>query len=147
METGGPLTEIGNRDGPASPSIRRQRGQRCAVLSRLSGAWPIAPRLGENQPVKAWPGTRQQNAAPLAAVYGAFYGMEKTTVYVPAELKRALGRLASARGTSEAALIREASRNIVAGAPAPRPRLPLIESGKPMLAERLDEALEGFGRP
>ena len=43
--------------------------------------------------------------------------------------------------------IREALRKIVAEAPAPRPRLPLIESGKPMLAERLDEALEGFGGP
>jgi hypothetical protein len=73
--------------------------------------------------------------------------MEKTTVYVPAEVKRALGRLASARGTSEAELIREALRKIVAEAPAPRPRLPLIESGKPMLAEHLDEALEGFGSP
>ncbi len=67
--------------------------------------------------------------------------MQKTTVYVPPEVKRALGRLASARGTSEAELIREALRNIVAE------RLPLIESGKPLLAERLDEALEGFGRP
>jgi Arc/MetJ-type ribon-helix-helix transcriptional regulator len=73
------------------------------------------------------------------------YGMNKTTVYVPPEVKRALGRLASARGTSEAELIREALRKIVDEAPAPRPRLPLIESGKPMLAESLDEALEGFG--
>ncbi len=78
-------------------------------------------------------------------MYGNVYGMEKTTVYVPPEVKRALGRLASVRGTSEAELIREALRRIVAEAPAPRPRLPLIESGKPMLAERLDEALEGFG--
>lgn len=79
--------------------------------------------------------------------YGMVYGMQKTTVYVPPEVKRALGRLASARGTSEAELIREALRNIVAEAPAPRPRLPLIESGKPMLAESLDEALQGFGSP
>ncbi|MFO1221970.1 MAG: CopG family transcriptional regulator [Burkholderiaceae bacterium] len=79
--------------------------------------------------------------------YGILYGMEKTTVYVPPEVKRALGRLASARGTSEAELIREALRKIVAEAPAPRPRLPLIESGKRMLAERVDEALEGFGSP
>ena len=31
-------------------------------------------------------------------------GMEKTTVYVPADLKRALARTAAARGQSEAAL-------------------------------------------
>jgi hypothetical protein len=73
------------------------------------------------------------------------YGMEKTTVYVPKQLKQALGRLASARGTSEAELIREALGKIVAEASPPRPRLPLIESGKPLLAERVDEALEGFG--
>jgi Arc/MetJ-type ribon-helix-helix transcriptional regulator len=71
--------------------------------------------------------------------------MEKTTVYVPPEVKRALGRLANARGTSEAELIREALRRIVAEAPAPRPRLPLIKSGKPTLAERVDQALKGFG--
>lgn len=81
------------------------------------------------------------------ATYGILYGMEKTTVYVPPDVKRALSRLASARGTSEAELIREALRKIVAEAPAPRPRLPLIESGKPTLAERVDEALEGFGSP
>lgn len=80
-------------------------------------------------------------------IYGILYGMEKTTVYVPSEVKRALGRLANARGTSEAELIREALRKIVAEAPAPRPLLPLIESGKPMLADRVDEALEGFGSP
>jgi hypothetical protein len=88
---------------------------------------------------------RKQLRSPGSAIYGMLYGMEKTTVYVPPEVKRALGRLASARGTSEAELIREALRKIVAEAPAPRPRLPLIESGKRLLAERLDEALEGFG--
>lgn len=82
---------------------------------------------------------------PGRATYGILYGMEKTTVYVPSEVKRALGLLARARGTSEAELIREALRRIVAETPPPRPRLPLIQSGKPMLAERLDEALEGFG--
>ena len=91
------------------------------------------------------PATRSGAVPPEPPTYGTLYGMEKTTVYVPPEVKRALGRLASARGTSEAELIREALRKIVAEAPAPRPRLPLIESGKPMLAERLDEALEGFG--
>ncbi|MFO1219310.1 MAG: CopG family transcriptional regulator [Burkholderiaceae bacterium] len=71
--------------------------------------------------------------------------MQKTTVYVPPDVKQALGRLASASGTSEAELIREALRRMVAQAPAPRPRLPLLRSGKPTLAERVDEALAGFG--
>lgn len=89
----------------------------------------------------------EQTRVRIDHTYGILYGMEKTTVYVSLEVKRALGRLASARGTSQAELIREALHKIVAEAPAPRPRLPLIESGKPMLAERMDEALEGFGGP
>jgi hypothetical protein len=75
------------------------------------------------------------------------YGMEKTTVYIPAELKKALARLAAARGTSEADLIRQALRNLTAEAAPPRPRLPLFSSGKPDLAERVDDALAGFGEP
>ena len=71
--------------------------------------------------------------------------MEKTTVYIPAELKKAVARHAAARGVSEAELIREALRLITAMAPAPRPRLPLFKSGKPRLAERVDDALKGFG--
>ena len=76
------------------------------------------------------------------------YGMQKTTVYLPDELKRALGRSASARGVSEAELIREALRAITADAPPPRPRLPLFASARPDLAdlaERVDAALEGLG--
>jgi len=73
------------------------------------------------------------------------YGMQKTTVYIPADLKLALGKLAAARGLSEAELIREALRTATAEAAPPRPRLPLFKSGKPRLAERVDEALAGFG--
>jgi hypothetical protein len=73
------------------------------------------------------------------------YGMQKTTVYVPLEIKQALGRVASARGVSEAELIREALRALVSQAVPPRPRLPLFKSGQPRLAEAIDEALSGFG--
>jgi predicted transcriptional regulator len=73
------------------------------------------------------------------------YGMEKTTVYLPPELKRALARAAAARGQSEAQLIREALSAATARQAAPRPRLPLFESGKPGLAEGLEKALAGFG--
>jgi len=73
------------------------------------------------------------------------YGMQKTTVYVPDELKHALARAAAARGCSEAELIREALRAATARTPAPRPRLPLFNSRKPRLAERADKALAGFG--
>jgi Arc/MetJ-type ribon-helix-helix transcriptional regulator len=73
------------------------------------------------------------------------YGMQKTTVYLPDELKRALARVATRRGVSEAELIREALRAITRDAGPPKPRLPLFESGLPDLAERIDAALEGFG--
>lgn len=80
-----------------------------------------------------------------AATYGKMYGMNKTTVYIPDELKRSLARIASARGCSEAELVREALHMLTAAAVPPRPRLPLFKSRKPRLAERVDAALAGFG--
>jgi hypothetical protein len=71
--------------------------------------------------------------------------MQKTTVYIPDDVKRLLAQVAAARGTSEAELIREALRALTAKAAPPRPRLPLFESGKPGLAENVDEAMAEFG--
>ena len=71
--------------------------------------------------------------------------MKKTTVYLPEDLKSALGRIAAQRGRSEAELIREAVRDLIRDSEAPRPRLPLFSSDDPTLAERLDEELAGFG--
>ena len=73
------------------------------------------------------------------------YGMNKTTVYIPDDLKRALAKAALARGRSEAELIREALRALTADVTPPRPRVPLFRSRKPRLAERIDKALAGFG--
>jgi Arc/MetJ-type ribon-helix-helix transcriptional regulator len=73
------------------------------------------------------------------------YGMRRTTVYLPEELKAALERLAQQRGCSEAELIREAVRSLAESSRPPEPTLPLFTSSDPTLAERLDEALEGFG--
>ena len=78
-------------------------------------------------------------------VYGIVYGMQKTTVYIPKEVKQALTQVAAARGVSEAELIREALRVLTAEAAPPKPRLLLFKSGKPRLAERVDDALKGFG--
>ncbi|MBI3376407.1 MAG: ribbon-helix-helix protein, CopG family [Betaproteobacteria bacterium] len=71
--------------------------------------------------------------------------MQKTTVYVPDELKRALAQTAVSRGCSEAELIREALRAVTEHAAPPRPRVPLFKSRKPRLAEHVDDALAGFG--
>ena len=73
------------------------------------------------------------------------YGMHKTTIYLPGDLKKALEEIATIRGMSEAELIREALRNLIATSKPPRPRAPLFKSGKPDLAERIDELLSGFG--
>lgn len=72
-------------------------------------------------------------------------GMEKTTVYLPDELKRALRRAARATGRSEADLIREGIGLVAGSHRVAEPRLPLFESGIPDLAERSEDLLEGFG--
>jgi hypothetical protein len=71
--------------------------------------------------------------------------MQKTTVYIPDDLKRALEQAAATRGCSEAELIREALRGLAEQVGPPQPRLPLFTSGKPRLAEEVDRALSGFG--
>ena len=71
--------------------------------------------------------------------------MNKTTVYLPEELKRSLRRLAVMSGRSEADLIREAIAARVQADARPRPRGQLFESGDSSLAENAEEALAGFG--
>ncbi len=72
-------------------------------------------------------------------------GMEKTTVYLPDELKTALRRTARSTGRSEADLIREGVGLVTGTHRVAEPRLPLFESGQPDLAEHADELLSGFG--
>jgi len=75
------------------------------------------------------------------------YGMFKTTLYLPEELKKALERRAVEEGVSEAALIRRALQREIGETAPPRPRVPLfsVDLGDPGVAERVDELLEGFG--
>lgn len=77
--------------------------------------------------------------------YGMIGGMEKTTVYLPDELKAALRRTARATGRSEADLIREGVGLVTGSHRIAEARLPLFESGDPTLAERVDDLLNGFG--
>lgn len=79
--------------------------------------------------------------------YGTMYGMRKTTIYLPDELKAALERVAAAEGQSEAELIRAALREKIAAVSSSRPTVPLASAGlgDPSLAERVDELLAGFG--
>jgi Arc/MetJ-type ribon-helix-helix transcriptional regulator len=74
------------------------------------------------------------------------YGMKKTTLYLPDELKADLERASEAEGRSEAELIRKAIRSMLKGRQPSAPSLPLFDSGDPTLSERVDEELEdGFG--
>ncbi len=71
--------------------------------------------------------------------------MQKTTIYLPDALKRRLAQAAHRRGEPEAVLIRAPIERLLDHEAPPRPTLPLFASGDPTLAERVDEALAGFG--
>jgi hypothetical protein len=71
--------------------------------------------------------------------------MERTTVYLTEQQKRALERAARAEGRSEAELIREGIDIVTSRRQVAEPVLPLFQSGMPDLAEQVDEELAGFG--
>ncbi len=79
--------------------------------------------------------------------YGIVYGMHKTTVYLPGDLKTSLRSMARDTGVSEAELIRQAIGEKIFRH-RPRPRVPLTSRGlgDPEAAHRVDELLAGFGR-
>lgn len=69
--------------------------------------------------------------------------MEKTTLYLPEDLKSAIKRAAARQGVSEAEIIRQSVRQSVDNF-RPRPRGALFASGQP-IARQTDELLAGFG--
>ena len=69
--------------------------------------------------------------------------VEKTTLYLPEDLKSAVKRAAAERGVSEAEIIRESIRMSVGGV-RPRARGALYSSGQP-IARHAEEMLAGFG--
>jgi Ribbon-helix-helix protein, copG family len=82
-----------------------------------------------------------RQALALSATYGTMYGMKRTTIYLPDELKAALERTAARAGTSEAEVVRSAIAVATADDAGPRPRLPLFASRDETLAERVNEEL------
>ncbi len=71
--------------------------------------------------------------------------MNKTTLYLPDELKRAVTQEARRRGTSEAEIIR-ASLQATLPVERPRPRGGILTGVEP-ISHRVDELLaEGFGK-
>ena len=73
------------------------------------------------------------------------YGMVKTTVYLPDELKAALAQMAEETGRSEAELIREGIRLAVERRAPPEPTIGILVSADPLFAEHVDEYLAGIG--
>jgi metal-responsive CopG/Arc/MetJ family transcriptional regulator len=71
--------------------------------------------------------------------------MNKTTVYLPDELKARLQRAAVESHRSEAEIIREGVRLAIEQHEPPRPQSGVFSSGIPHFSERVDELLEGFG--
>lgn len=71
--------------------------------------------------------------------------MEKTTVYLTADQKRALARVAAIERRSEADLIREGIESVTQRHRVAEPTLPLFASGDPDFASKVDELLDGFG--
>jgi hypothetical protein len=69
--------------------------------------------------------------------------MEKTTLYLPDELKSAIRQAAAQQGVSEAEVIRQSIRSMIGDA-RPRPRGGLFSGGQP-IARQADELLAGFG--
>jgi hypothetical protein len=76
--------------------------------------------------------------------YGTMYGVKRTTIYLPEGLKSSLARAAHEAGRTEADLFREGVERLLQSRHT-EPRLPLFTSGKPDLAENVDELLAGFG--
>jgi hypothetical protein len=71
--------------------------------------------------------------------------VNKTTVYLPDELKRSVSRMAAASGKSEAEVIRDAIAALAGASARPRPTGGLFASGDSSLSTRAEEALAGFG--
>jgi len=73
------------------------------------------------------------------------YGVVKTTVYLPEDLKAALERLSGETGRSEADLIREGIRLAIERQQPPSPTIGIMVSDDPLFARYADERLAGFG--
>ena len=79
-------------------------------------------------------------------IYGVMAKMQRTTIYLPDEMKAAIEREAARRGVTEAEVIREAVTEHLRSFEPPVPQLPVFEEGFGIeIASRVDELLEGFG--
>ncbi len=74
------------------------------------------------------------------------YGMKRTTIYLPDEMKAAIESEAARRGVTEAEVIRHAVEVELVARPRRRIQTPAIPEGiGEDIALRVDELLEGLG--
>lgn len=74
------------------------------------------------------------------------YGVKRTTIYLPDEMKAGIEREATRRGVTEAEVIRTAVKLLLSNSAHSKIELPLFK--EPLgfdLAGRVDEFLEGMG--
>lgn len=105
---------------------------------------------GSTQPVRTAAATLFSRRDQFDTVYGMIYGVRRTTIYLPEEMKARLERIAAEEGTTEASVIRAALAEAIERRERPKLRLPLLESTGQTRdwAERVDDVLRdtGFGR-
>ena len=75
------------------------------------------------------------------------YGVKRTTIYLPDDMKAAIEREAARRGVTEAEIIRSAVEADLATAQRPKPTLPVFPEGLgDDIAGRTEELLESYGQ-
>jgi hypothetical protein len=107
----------------------------------------IPPSAGYNGNAAVWLHD-QTSPLPITANVWYTYGMRKTTIYLPDELKKRLENLARTSGRPEAQVIRDAISTATSASTSPAPRIPLMKRGlgDPTIAENAEALLERFGR-
>ena len=78
-----------------------------------------------------------------SAIYGTIAIMNRTTIYLPDDLKSAVENEAKRSAISEAEVIRQAIRQLTSS--AKRPRQGALFRGGQALAEHVDDYMPGFG--
>jgi hypothetical protein len=130
-----------NLDGPVLAELKRLQREEGKPLGDLASELLAAASILESSTPSSRSMQERRNVWYT-------YGMKKTTIYLPDELKKRLEEVARKTGRPEAAVIRDAISGATRDAASPRPRVPLTERGlgDSTIAENVDELLERFGR-
>lgn len=85
-----------------------------------------------------------KQSASKAACMVPYMAMQKTTVYLPDDLKQSLERTAAEARRSEADIIREGVRLAIEASYPPQPHSGAYEGGSPDVSERANDLLVSF---